>query len=136
MENQAPAAQKNYFFRHSASGQITLGNYLGAVRNWVPAAGGLQLHLQHRQYARNHCAPGSGSVKTANVGSVCADSGLRRGPGKIGCLYSKPRQGTAEANWVLSCYTQFGELNRMTQFKDKPLRIRTISMQACSPILC
>lgn len=119
MENQAPARKKIIFSGIQPSGQITLGNYLGAVRNWGTAAGGLQLHLQHRQYARNHCAPGSGSVKTANVGSVCADSGLRRGPGKIVAFIQSHVKEHAEANWVLSCYTQFGELNRMTQFKDK-----------------
>ena len=37
MENQAPARKKIIFSGIQPSGQITLGNYLGAVRNWVHA---------------------------------------------------------------------------------------------------
>ena len=36
--------------------------------------------------------------------------------------------------WILNCYTQFGELSRMTQFKDKSQNTRTTSTPACSPI--
>jgi tryptophanyl-tRNA synthetase len=40
----------------------------------------------------------------------------------------------AELGWILNCYTMFGELSRMTQFKDKSASTPTTSTAACSPI--
>ena len=46
--------------------------------------------------------------------------GLRHRPGEVACSSSRAMSTThAELAWVLDCYTQFGELSRMTQFKDK-----------------
>lgn len=42
----------------------------------------------------------------------------------------------AELGWILGCYTQFGELSRMTQFKAKAPSTPTTSRRACSPIPC
>ncbi len=105
-----------------ASGTPTLGNYLGAFRNWRDMA------------AENDCIFGVADLHAITVRSAPAE--LRRrsvemyamllalglDPEKnIVFLQSHVKEHALLA-WVLNCYTQFGEASRMTQFKDKAAR--------------
>ena len=105
-----------------ASGTPTLGNYLGAFRNWRDMA------------AENDCIFGVADLHAITVRSAPAE--LRRrsvemyamllalglDPEKnIVFLQSHVKEHALLA-WVLNCYTQFGEASRMTQFKDKSQR--------------
>ena len=69
------------------------------------------------------CATISSDFSTPSMACVCLlyTSILACGvdPEKSIAFIQSHVKEHAEANWVLSCYTQFGELNRMTQFKDK-----------------
>ncbi len=101
------------------SGTLTIGNYLGALRNWATM-----------QYDYN-CYFCVVDLHAITVRQVPAD--LRQNCLKTLALYLAvgidPEQNAlfiqshvpahAELAWVLSCYTMFGELSRMTQFKDK-----------------
>lgn len=101
------------------SGILTLGNYLGAIKNWVA--------LQE-DYNCLYCVV---DLHAITVRQVAAD--LRRRTLEGLALYIAcgidPQKSTlfvqshvsahAELNWVLGCNTMFGELSRMTQFKDK-----------------
>ncbi len=101
------------------SGDLTLGSYLGAIRNWKGRAGEFD------------CYYFMADMHTITVRQNPAD--LRRRVLEqlaqyIACGLS-PEENTlfiqshvhqhAELGWVLQCYTMFGELSRMTQFKDK-----------------
>ena len=101
------------------SGDLHLGNYLGAIKNWSSRA---------QQY---ECFYFMADMHTITVRQTPAD--LRRRTLEqlaqyIACGLD-PEQNTlfvqshvhqhAELGWVLNCYTMFGELSRMTQFKDK-----------------
>ena len=111
--------KKTVFSGVQPSGQITIGNYLGALRNWVP--------LQ-KEYNCIFCVVDLHSI---TVRQVPAD--LRRHTYETLALYMAcgldPEKNTlyvqshvpahAELAWMLSCFTMFGELSRMTQFKDK-----------------
>lgn len=101
------------------SGILTLGNYLGALKNWVA--------LQE-SYDCIYCVV---DMHAITVRQVPAD--LRRhtyealavyiacgiSPDKCILFAQSHVPAHAELAWILNCYTMFGELSRMTQFKDK-----------------
>ncbi len=101
------------------SGDLHLGNYLGAIKNWV----------ERTEEFDNYYF--MADMHTITVRQTPAD--LRRRTLEQLALYIAcgldPEKNTlfiqshvpqhAELGWVLQCYTMFGELSRMTQFKDK-----------------
>jgi len=116
---EAVAAKKRIFSGVQPSGILTLGNYLGAIKNWVT--------LQD-DYECLYCVV---DLHAITVRQVPAD--LRRHTQEALALYIAcgidPEKSCvfvqshvpahAELSWVLNCNTMFGELSRMTQFKDK-----------------
>lgn len=114
-----PEIKKTIFSGIQPSGQFTIGNYLGALRNWVK--------LQDEY----NCLFCSVDMHTITVRQTPAE--LRRRSVEMLALYIAagvdPEKNIlfiqshvpahAELAWVLGCYTMFGELSRMTQFKDK-----------------
>lgn len=102
-----------------ATGTLTLGNYLGALKNWVELTdeyeciyGVMDLHsLTVRQVPAEFC-------KNARaLYALYVAAGLD--PEKNCIYYQSHVSGHAELGWILDCFTYMGELNRMTQFKDK-----------------
>ena len=101
------------------SGVLTIGNYLGAIRNFSEFSD---------EYICYYCVVDEHAI---TVRQVPAD--LRRRTYETLALYIAcgldPEKNTlfvqshvpahAELGWILDCYTMFGELSRMTQFKDK-----------------
>lgn len=102
-----------------ATGTLTLGNYLGALKNWV------KLHEEyeclygvmdlHSLTVRQNAAEFRKNARSLYALYVAA--GLD--PEKNCIYYQSHVSGHAELGWILSCFTYMGELNRMTQFKDK-----------------
>ncbi len=104
------------------SGTLTIGNYLGALRNWTKMQDDFlcyymlaDLHtITVRQVPaelRQNC------LKTA---AIYLAAGLD--PEKITLFLQSMVPAHSQLAWVLDCYTMMGELNRMTQFKDKSAR--------------
>ncbi len=104
------------------SGKLTLGNYLGAMRNWV----GLQddyncifsVANEHAITVRQ--VPAELRRNTLEVLAQYIACGLD--PQKTILFIQSHVAAHAELAWILNCYTMFGELSRMTQFKDKSAR--------------
>lgn len=102
-----------------ATGNLTLGNYLGALKNWVTLNeeyeciyGVMDLHsLTVRQN------PTEFRQRARVLYALYVAAGLD--PEKNCIYYQSHVSGHAELSWILSCFTYMGELNRMTQFKDK-----------------
>lgn len=104
------------------SGNLTLGNYLGAIKNWV------NLQNDYR------CIYAMMDMHTITVRQTPAD--IRRRTLELLALYiacginpdenvmfiQSHNPAHAELAWVLNCYTYMGELSRMTQYKDKAAR--------------
>ncbi len=102
-----------------STGNLTLGNYLGALKNWVTLNeeyecfyGVMDLHsLTVRQN------PTELRQRARALYILYVAAGLD--PEK-NCIYFQSHvSGHAELAWLLNCFTYMGELNRMTQFKDK-----------------
>lgn len=97
----------------------TLGNYLGAMRGWPKfqddfdtAFGVADLHsITVRQ------DPAKLRELTKQLYAMLLASGLDPDKGIVFIQSHVPAH--SQLAWLLNCYTQFGELNRMTQFKDK-----------------
>jgi len=116
MENEK---KKIIFSGVQPSGILTIGNYLGAIKNWVDFQDD------------NDCIFCVVDLHAITVKQVPAD--LRRrtyetlaiyiacgiDPEKATLFVQSHVPGHAELAWVLGCSTMFGELSRMTQFKDK-----------------
>ncbi|OXY83480.1 tryptophan--tRNA ligase [Oceanimonas doudoroffii] len=104
------------------SGQLTIGNYMGALRQWVK---------MQQDYDCLYCIVDMHAITVRQdpqaLRSACLDAaalylaiGLTPEQSTIFIQSHVPEH--AELAWVLNCYTQFGELSRMTQFKDKSSR--------------
>ena len=104
------------------TGTFTLGNYIGAVRNWGP--------LQD-EYNCIYCVVDMHAITVRQDPAKLRQNTLNSYALLMACgidveksiLFIQSHVKThAELNWVLCCNTQFGELSRMTQFKDKSQR--------------
>lgn len=114
--------QKNKKVLFSAiqpSGTITLGNYLGALKNWVSLQNEYNcifaLADLHTITVRQN--PASFRKNTLEAYALLLACGVD--PKKSIFFIQSHVHTHAELAWILNCYTQFGELSRMTQFKDK-----------------
>ena len=111
--------KKRIFSGMQPSGVITLGNYLGALKNWTK--------LQD-EYDCLYCIVDMHAitvrqdpVKLRKQARDLLVQYLAVGldPEKNIIYYQSHVPQHAELAWILNCYTYMGELNRMTQFKDK-----------------
>ncbi|MDE6797428.1 MAG: tryptophan--tRNA ligase [Ruminococcus sp.] len=101
------------------TGTFTLGNYIGAVRNWKP--------LQE-EYNCIYCVVDMHAITVRQDPVKLRQNTLNSYALLMACgidveksiLFIQSHVKThAELSWILGCNTQFGELSRMTQFKDK-----------------
>ena len=101
------------------SGELTLGNYLGAIRNWVAMQDDYDCYYVlvdlHAITVRQD--PATFASRCLDFISLYVACGID--PAKSAIFIQSHVPEHSELAWVLNCYTQMGELNRMTQFKDK-----------------
>jgi tryptophanyl-tRNA synthetase len=110
---------KRIFSGAQPTGSVHLGNYLGALRNWVA--------LQH-EYESFFCIvnlhaitlpqdPGTLASKTRELARIYLAVGID--PNVSTVFVQSDVHEHAELTWVLNCVARMSELERMTQFKDK-----------------
>lgn len=102
-----------------ATGNLTLGNYLGALKNWVNICDEYECFYSvvdlHSITVRHD--PPTLRKRARELLTLYIAAGLD--PEKNCIYYQSHVSAHAELAWVLNCYTYMGELSRMTQFKDK-----------------
>ena len=102
-----------------ATGRLTLGNYLGAIDNWVKMQEEYECYYMianlHSLTVRND--PETLRNNTLKIIATYVAAGLD--PEKNNIFIQSQVKEHAELGWILDCYTYMGELSRMTQFKDK-----------------
>lgn len=102
-----------------STGKLTLGNYLGAINNWVQMQEEYDCYYMianlHSLTIRND--PETLRNNTLKVLAMYIAAGLD--PEKNTIFIQSQVKEHAELGWILDCYTYMGELSRMTQFKDK-----------------
>lgn len=120
MEQQPAQERKKVIFSAiQPSGTITLGNYLGALRNWVKLQDEFDcifaLADLHTITVRQEPAKFRANIYEAYALLLACGIEVEKSP-----FFIQSHVTThAQLAWLLNCYTQFGELSRMTQFKDK-----------------
>ena len=101
------------------SGRLTIGNYLGALKNWIKLQEDFQCYYMlvdlHAITVRQ--PPEQLRERCYEFLALYIACGLD--PEKNVLFVQSHVPAHARLSWVLNCYTQMGELNRMTQFKDK-----------------
>src|SRR5580765_399937 len=111
--------KKRIFSGAQPTGELHIGNYLGALKNWVA--------LQN-EYESFYCIVNLHAItlpqdpkvlrqKTLDLARIYLATGL--GPPESTVFLQSDVPEHAELTWVLSCIARMGELERMTQFKDK-----------------
>ena len=114
--------KKLIFSAIQPTGTFTLGNYIGAVRNWSP--------LQE-EYNFMYCVADMHAITVRQDPAKLRQNSLAAYALLMACgidpeksiLFIQSHVPTHPMlSWVLGCSTQFGELSRMTQFKDKSQR--------------
>lgn len=114
--------KKVIFSGMQPSGHVTLGNYLGALKNWT--------NLQE-EYNCLFCVVDMHSITVrqdpATLRKLSREFLMQYiaagiDPEKNVMYYQSHVPAHAELSWILNCYTYMGELNRMTQYKDKSQR--------------
>ena len=111
--------KKRIFSGAQPTGQLHIGNYLGALKNWVA--------LQD-EYESFYCIvnlhaitlpqdPKTLRQKTRDLARIYLAAGID--PAKSTVFIQSDVAEHAELTWILSCISRMGELERMTQFKDK-----------------
>ena len=111
--------KKRIFSGVQPSGNITLGNYLGAIKNWVQLQDSYEciyamMDLHSITVRQN---PQELKKRTLDLLKIYIACGVD--PEKSLLFIQSHNPKHAELAWILNCYTYMGELQRMTQFKDK-----------------
>ncbi len=111
--------RKVLFSGMQATGNLTLGNYLGALKNWVTLSDEYECFYSvvdmHSITVRQD--PATLRKRARTLLTLYIAAGLD--PEKNCIYYQSHVSAHAELAWILNCFTYMGELNRMTQFKDK-----------------
>ncbi len=101
------------------TGVFTLGNYLGAIKNWRELQNDYNCIFSVVDLHAITVRQDSAELRKRIFDSVALLLACGIDPEKSILFVQSQNPAHAELSWVLSCYTQFGELSRMTQFKDK-----------------
>jgi len=101
------------------SGELTIGNYLGALKQWVNMQ---PTHDCYYMLVDQHAItvrPKPEDLRKATLDGLALYLACGVDPKQSTIFIQSHVPEHAQLSWVLNCYTQMGELNRMTQYKDK-----------------
>ncbi|MBS6283531.1 MAG: tryptophan--tRNA ligase [Oscillospiraceae bacterium] len=101
------------------SGELTLGSYLGAIKNWVELADEYDCYYMMADMHSITVRQNPADLRRRTLTQMAAYIACGLDPEKNTIFIQSHVPAHAELAWVLNCYTMFGELSRMTQFKDK-----------------
>ena len=101
------------------SGDLTLGSYLGAVKNWAERADEYDCFYFMADLHAITVRQDPAALRRRTLEQLAQYIACGLDPEKNTLFVQSHVHQHAELGWVLDCYSQFGELSRMTQFKDK-----------------
>jgi len=101
------------------SGDLHLGNYLGAIKNWAELSDKFECYWFMADLHTITVRQEPAELRRRTLTQIAAYIACGLDPEKNTIFIQSHVPAHAELGWVLECYTMFGELSRMTQFKDK-----------------
>lgn len=122
VENKPTLGKPIVFSGAQPSGELSLGNYIGALRQWVQMQDEYDciycIVNQHAITVRQDPV----KLRKATLDTLALYLACGIDPKKSTIFVQSHVPAHTQLGWVLNCYTYFGELSRMTQFKDKSAR--------------
>ncbi len=101
------------------SGELTIGNYLGALKQWVNMQDSHNCYYMLVDQHAITVRPEPEALRKATLDGLALYLACGVDPEQSTIFIQSHVPEHAQLSWVLNCYTQMGELNRMTQYKDK-----------------
>ena len=101
------------------SGDLTLGSYLGAIKNWSARSEEFDCFYFMADLHAITVRQNPADLRRRTLEQLAQYIACGLDPQKNTLFIQSHVRQHAELGWVLNCYTMFGELSRMTQFKDK-----------------
>lgn len=117
METAAP--KKRMLSGIKPSGDLTLGSYLGAIKNWAVRADLFDCYYFMADLHAITVRQNPADLRRRTLEQLAQYIACGLDPEKNTLFIQSHVHQHAELGWVLNCYAMFGELSRMTQFKDK-----------------
>jgi tryptophanyl-tRNA synthetase len=122
MENITNEQKKKVLSCIQPSGMLTLGNYLGALKNWINMQEEFDCTYAVADLHAITVRQEPAKLRAQIYSTYALLLALGLDPDKNTMFIQSHVPEHACLSWLLSCYTQFGEMSRMTQFKDKSAR--------------
>ena len=116
---ETAAPKKRMLSGIKPSGDLTLGSYLGAVKNWAERADQYDCFYFMADLHAITVRQNPADLRRRTLEQLAQYIACGLDPEKNTLFVQSHVHQHAELGWVLDCYSQFGELSRMTQFKDK-----------------
>lgn len=101
------------------SGDLHLGNYLGAIKNWADRVNDYECFYFMADLHTITVRQDPAELRKRSLNQLAQYIACGLDPEKNVLFLQSMVPAHSQLAWVLSCYTMFGELSRMTQFKDK-----------------
>ena len=101
------------------SGDLTLGAYLGAIKNWSERAEIFDCYYFMADLHSITVRQNPADLRRRTIEQLAQYIACGLDPEKNTLFIQSHVPAHTQLGWVLNCYTMFGELSRMTQFKDK-----------------
>lgn len=114
--------KKTIFSGVQPSGQITLGNYLGALKNWTKLLDEYNCIFAVMDLHSITVRQDPKELRERSLKLLAQYIACGLDPNKCTHFIQSHVPAHAQLSWVLGCYTYMGELSRMTQFKEKSQR--------------
>ena len=102
-----------------STGKLTLGNYLGSIKNWTKMIDEKDCYFMIADLHTLTVRRDAKQLKEDKKSLVALYLACGLDPEKVNIFMQSDIPAHTELSWILSCYTYMGELSRMTQFKEK-----------------
>ena len=119
MEENNEVVKKRMLSGIQPSGDLHLGNYLGAIKNWADRVNEYECYYFMADLHTITVRQEPAELRKRSINQLAQYIACGLDPEKNTLFLQSHVPAHAQLAWVLNCYTQFGELSRMTQFKDK-----------------
>ena len=112
-------AKKRMLSGIQPSGDLHLGNYLGAIKNWADRVNDYECYYFMADLHTITVRQEPSELRKRSLNQLAQYIACGLDPEKNTLFLQSHVPAHSQLSWVLNCYTMFGELSRMTQFKDK-----------------
>ena len=106
------------------SGDLHLGNYLGAIKNWADRVNEYECFYFMADMHTITVRQDPAELRRRSLNQLAQYIACGLDPEQNVLFLQSHVPAHAQLSWVLNCYTMFGELSRMTQFKDKSAKYK------------